>query len=184
MLAVPDFLWGLLLILVFGVLIPILPITGRIDPMLTFEPRTGFYLLESVLCGEWTASLDLVRHLLLPTLALALPLMAALARVLKNSLLEVMQQDYVMLARVKGYSRSRILWRVALRNAAIPALTLAGTGTVQGKTTLSGLVIAAVVQRDLPLIQGLVLTFAVLFIATNLLVDLAYTLVNPRVRQT
>ena len=195
-LAIPDFLWGLLFILVLGVLLPLLPISGRIDPTLDFDPATGFYLAEALARLHWPALADLVRHILLPALALALPLAAALTRVLKGSLIEVMNQDYVTLVRVKGYSRARILWRVALRNALIPTVTLAGVqfsflvgGTVLIEYIFSypgigNLAIAAVNQRDLPLIQGLVLTFAVLFILTNLIVDMAYSVLNPKVRQS
>lgn len=195
-LAIPDFLWGLLFILVLGVLLPLLPISGRIDPTLDFNPATGFYLAEALVRLRWTALADLMRHILLPALALALPLAAALTRVLKGSLIEAMNQDYVMLVRVKGYSRARTLWRVALRNALIPTVTLTGVqfsfligGTVLIEYIFSypgigNLAIAAVSQRDLPLIQGLVLTFAVLFILANLIVDMTYSVLNPKVRQS
>jgi peptide/nickel transport system permease protein len=193
-LAIPDFLWALLFVLLLGVLFPVLPISGRIDPGAGFEPHTGFYLLEALMTGQLTAARALLAHLVLPAFALALPLAAGIARVLKSSLIEAMHQDYVILARVKGYSRARTLWRVALRNAMIPAVTLTGVqftflvgGTVLIEYIFSypgigNLAIGAVIQRDLPLIQGLVLTFACLFIATNLLVDLSYTLLNPKVR--
>ena len=195
-LAIPDFLWGLLFVLVLGVLLPVLPISGRIDPTLDFNPATGFYLAEALLRLRWDAFADLMKHILLPAFALALPLAAALTRVLKGSLIDAMNQDYVTLVRVKGYSRARILWRVALRNALIPTVTLTGVqfsfligGTVLIEYIFSypgigNLAIAAVNQRDLPLIQGLVLTFAVLFILTNLLVDMAYSVLDPRVRQS
>ena len=195
-LAIPDFLWGLLFILVLGVLLPVLPISGRLDPTLDFAPATGFYLAEAVLRLRGDVVIDLAKHILLPAMALALPLAAALTRVLKGSLIDAMNQDYVMLARVKGYSTARILWRVALRNALIPTVTLTGVqfsfligGTVLVEYLFSypgigNLAIAAVNQRDLPLIQGLVLTFAVLFILTNLLVDLTYTFLNPRMRHS
>ena len=191
--AIPDFLWGLLFILVLGVLLPVMPISGRVDPAIVFDPYTGFYLLEALLTGRIDVVGDLLRHILLPTLALALPLAAALTRVLKGSLIEAMNQDYVTLAQVKGYSRGRILWRIALRNALIPTVTLTGVqfsfligGTVLVEHIFSypgigNLAIAAVIQRDLPLIQGLVLTFGVLFILTNLLVDMSYSLLNPKV---
>jgi len=194
-LAIPDFLWGLLFVLVLGVLLPVLPISGRVDPTLDFSPASGFYLAEAFVRLQWIALADLLRHILLPALALALPLAAALTRVLKGSLIDAMNQDYVTLVRVKGYSRARILWRVALRNALIPTVTLTGVqfsflvgGTVLIEYIFSypgigNLAIAAVNQRDLPLIQGLVLTFAVLFILTNLAVDMAYSALNPKVRQ-
>ena len=195
-LAIPDFLWGLLFVLVLGVLLPVLPISGRIDPTLDFNPATGFYLAEALLRLRWDALADVMKHILLPAFALALPLAAALTRVLKGSLIDAMNQDYVTLVRVKGYSRARILWRVALRNALIPTVTLTGVqftfligGTVLIEYIFSypgigNLAIAAVNQRDLPLIQGLVLTFAVLFILSNLLVDMAYSVLNPRMRQS
>ncbi len=191
--AIPDFLWGLLFILVLGVLIPVLPISGRVDPAYVFDPHTGFYLIEALLTGQFSVFVDLLRHIVLPALALALPLTAALTRVLKSSLIDAMNQDYVTLVQVKGYSRSRILWRVALRNALMPTVTLTGVqfsfligGTVLIEHIFSypgigNLAIAAVIQRDLPLIQGLVLTFALLFILTNLMVDMSYSFLNPKV---
>lgn len=194
-LAIPDFLWGLLFILVLGVLLPWFPISGRIDPTLDFDPVTGFYLAEALLRLQWNVLGNLLSHIALPALALALPLTAALTRVLKGSLIDAMNQDYVILARVKGYSRTRTLWRVALRNALIPTVTLTGVqfsfligGTVLIEHLFSypgigNLAIAAVTQRDLPLIQGLILTFAILFILTNLVVDMTYGALNPRVRQ-
>jgi len=195
-LAIPDFLWALLFVLVLGVLLPWLPISGRIDPARDFNPATGFYLAEALLRLQWRALADLMRHILLPALALALPLAAALTRVLKGSLIDAMNQDYVTLVRVKGYSRARILWRVALRNALIPTVTLTGVqfsflvgGTVLIEYIFSypgigNLAIAAVNQRDLPLIQGLILAFALLFILANLAVDMTYSLLNPKVRQS
>ena len=195
-LAIPDFLWGLLFILVLGVLLPWFPISGRIDPTFDFNPVTGFYLVEALVRLRWDALGNLLHHIALPALALALPLTATLTRVLKGSLIDAMNQDYVVLARVKGYSRTRTLWRVALRNALIPTVTLTGVqfsfligGTVLIEHIFSypgigNLAIAAVTQRDLPLIQGLILTFALLFILTNLVVDMTYGALNPRVRQS
>jgi peptide/nickel transport system permease protein len=194
-LAIPDFLWGLIFILVLGVLVPVLPISGRVDPTGAFDPATGFYVIEALLTLQFAALADLLKHIALPAAALALPLAAALTRVLKGSLADAMNQDYVTLARVKGYSRLRTLWRVALRNALIPTVTLTGVqfsfligGTVLIEHLFSypgigNLAIAAVIQRDLPLIQGLVLTFAVLFILTNLIVDMTYSALNPKVKQ-
>jgi peptide/nickel transport system permease protein len=192
-LAIPDFLWGLLFILVLGVLFPVLPVSGRIDPRTAFEPVTPFFLAEALLRGRLAVAGELLRHLVLPAVALALPLAAAIARVVKGSLAEAMNQDYVMLARAKGYPRARLVWRVALRNALVPAVTLTGVqftfligGTVLIETIFSypgigNLAIGAVIQRDLPLIQGLVLVFAGLFVAVNLAVDATVALLDPRV---
>ncbi|MEO5862821.1 MAG: ABC transporter permease [Burkholderiales bacterium] len=194
-LAIPDFLWGLIFILVLGVLFPIMPISGRVDPALEFNPATPFFFVESLLRGELRVLASLIYHLTLPALALALPLTAMIARVLKNSRNEAMNQDYIMLARVKGFTSRRIIWGEALRNALIPTIALTGVqftfllgGTVLIEYIYSfpgigSMAIGAVLQRDLPLIQGLVLTFAVLFVAINFLIDASYHWLNPRMRQ-
>src|SRR5262245_6013243 len=193
-LAMPDFLWGLTLILLFGVAIPLFAISGRVSPTLDLPFVTGFYLIESILRLRFDIFLDLMRHMLMPALALALPLAAVIAQLLKTSLKEAMLQDYVMLARTKGFSETRVLLSEALRNAVIPTLTLAGVqftfligGTVIVERLFSyeglgNMAIDAVINRDLPLIQGIVLIFALLFVAINLLVDLSYALLNPRLR--
>ena len=193
-LAMPDFLWGLTLMLLFGVAFPIFAISGRVSPTLDLPFVSGFYLIESIMRLRVDIFLDLMRHMLMPALALALPLAAVIAQLLKTSLKEAMQQDYVMLARTKGFSETRVLLSEALRNAVIPTLTLAGVqftfligGTVIVERLFSfeglgNMAIDAVINRDLPLIQGIVLVFALLFVAINLLVDLSYALLNPRLR--
>jgi peptide/nickel transport system permease protein len=193
-LAMPDFLWGLTLILLFGVAIPLFAISGRVSPTLDLPFVSGFYLIESILRLRFDIFLDLMRHMLMPALALALPLAAVIAQLLKTSLKEAMQQDYVMLARTKGFSETRVLLSEALRNAVIPTLTLAGVqftfligGTVIVERLFSyeglgNMAIDAVINRDLPLIQGIVLVFALIFVAINLLVDLSYAVLNPRLR--
>jgi ABC-type dipeptide/oligopeptide/nickel transport system permease component len=193
-LAIPDFLWGLLFILVLGVLVPVLPISGRLDPTLEFAAKTQFLLLESLLRGQLRVFGSLLSHIVLPATALALPLAAMIARVLKNSLQEVMTQDYITLARVKGFTERHVIWREALRPALVPSVALTGVqftflvgGTVLIEYIFSypgigNMAIGAVIQRDLPLIQGLVLTFSVLFIAIGLLIDACVSLLNPRVR--
>lgn len=194
MIAVPDFLWALLLILFFGVLIPVLPVSGRLDPTLAVEFDTGFYLAESVVRGGLAVAGVLLKHMALPVLALGLPLAAVISRVLKSSLLEAVDQDYILLARVKGFGEARILTRHALPNALIPAVTLSGVQFMflLGGTVLIELIFAypgignmavrAVINRDLPLIQGITLTFAILFILLNFAIDATYALLNPRVR--
>ena len=192
--AIPDFLWGLLGILVFGVVLPLLPVFGLMDSDLRFEARSGFVIGESLLRGRFDVFASVLWHLLLPTAALALPLAAMTARVLKASLAEVLAQDYILIARVKGFSPWQVLLREALRNALSPALTLAGVqftfligGTVLieklfGLPGLGNLAIDAVTSRDLPLIQGIVLVFALIFIAVNLIVDALNSALNPRLR--
>jgi len=171
-----------------------LPISGRISHAISFDAVTNFYLIESLLRLRFDVLGSVLLHMLLPALSLALPLAAIISRVLKTSLNEAMTQDYVQLARVKGFSRLRIVAREALRNALVPTVTLTGVqftflvgGTVLVEKIFSypgigNMAIDAVINRDLPLIQGLVLTFAVLFIAINLAVDMSYALLNPRMR--
>jgi ABC-type dipeptide/oligopeptide/nickel transport system permease component len=193
-LAIPDFLWALLFILLLGVAIPIMPISGRLDFNTEFRPLTEFYLVESLVRGELGIFGSVLLHMILPAAALALPLTAIIARVLKSSINEVMTQDYIMMARAKGYDRRRIVVREALRNALIPTVTLTGVqftflvgGTVLIERIfaypgLGNMAVDAVINRDLPLIQGIVLTFAVMFLVINLLVDLTYAILNPRLR--
>jgi len=194
LLAIPDFLWALILLLLFGVLIPWLPITGRIDPEIDAGFHSNFYLLESLLTGRFDIANALLHHMILPALALALPFSALVARILKASLAEAEDQDYAQIARARGFSRPKILLGEVFPNALIPTVALGGVqvtlllgGTVLVERIFSyegigNMAIDAVINRDFPLIQGLVLTFAVLFIALNLAVDFVVTLLDPRLR--
>lgn len=193
-LAIPEFLWAMLLILAFAVLMPVFPISGRIDPMRATVFTTQFYLFESIAKGEFALAGELLAHLALPAIALALPLVAVIARVLKSSLQEVMVQDYILLARVKGFSDLRILVREALPNALLPTITLTGVhfiflvgGTVLVELIFSypgigNMLFGAASNRDLPLIQGVTIVFALVFILLNIAIELTYALVNPRLR--
>jgi len=192
--SIPDFLWGLIFILLFGVLLPWLPISGRLDPLLSQAAGTGFILLRNLLDGRLDIVGSILTHMLAPALALALPVAAMLSRVLKASMQEALASDYVMLARLKGLGARRVLLYEALPNAVTPTLSLSAVqfafllgGTVLIERLFSypgigSLAISAVVGRDLPLIQAVVLTFAVLFITINLLVDGLVVLLNPRLR--
>jgi peptide/nickel transport system permease protein len=192
LLAVPDFVWALALVLVLGVFLGVLPTSGRINPGIDEGFVTPFYLFESLFQLKFSAAGDVMAHMAMPVLALALPLAAVITRVLKEALLEAMVQDYVLLARLKGMSELRLIFQEALRNAIGPTLALTG---VQFTFLIGGTVIVerifaypgignmgvdAVINRDLPLIQGLVLVFGALFILVNIAVDLAATAFNPR----
>jgi peptide/nickel transport system permease protein len=193
-LAVPDFIWAFLLVLVFGVFWPVLPLSGRIDPGLGAVFATPFYWLESLLTLRFSVFLDVSRHMLMPTLALGLPLAAIITRVLKESLREAMLQDYVLLARLKGKSELRLVLQEALRNAVAPTIALTGVqftfligGTVIVERIfaypgIGNMAVDAVINRDLPLIQGLTLVFGALFILVNISVDLLAVATNPRLR--
>ncbi|HEV7414952.1 MAG TPA: ABC transporter permease [Tianweitania sediminis] len=194
LLAIPEFVWALALVLVLGVAFPMLPLSGRINPSLSTDFRTGFYLFEAILTLRFDLAGDLLRHMAMPVLALSLPLAGIIARVLREALSEAMMQDYVTLARVKGMSELRLVWSEALRNAIGPTLALTGVqftfligGTVIVEKIFSypglgNMAIDAVINRDFPLIQGLVLMFGVIFILINLVVDFAVVAVNPRLR--
>jgi ABC-type dipeptide/oligopeptide/nickel transport system permease component len=194
MLAVPDFIWALALVLLFAVAIPVLPLTGRIDPALAEGFATRFYLTESVLTGRFADAGNILSHMAMPALALALPLAAVIVRLLKQSLKEAMMQDYVLLARIKGFRELHLVLQEALRNAVGPTLALTGVqftfligGTVIVERIfaypgIGNLAIDAVINRDFPLIQGLVLLFGLIFILVNMGVDLAVAALNPRLR--
>ncbi len=193
-LSIPDFLWGLIFILLFGVLMPVFHISGRVSPALQLPFSTNFYLFESVLRLRFDLWLDIVSHMFMPALALAIPLAAIIGQLLKQSLKETMHLDYVTLARTKGYGENHVILREALPNAILPTLTLVGVqftfligGTVIIERLFSyeglgNMAIDAVINRDLPLIQGIVILFAVIFTGVNLLVDLCYAALNPRLR--
>ena len=137
---------------------------------------------------------DLLAHMLMPAVALSIPLAAIISQLLKQSLKETMHLDYVTLSRTKGYSENHVILREALPNAVLPTLTLVGVqftfligGTVIIERLFSyeglgNMAIDAVINRDLPLIQGIVILFALIFTLVNLLVDLTYTLLNPKLR--
>lgn len=193
-LSIPDFLWGLILILLFGVLWPVFHISGRISPSLDIDFTTNFYLFEALLRLRFDVLADLAAHMFMPAVSLAIPLAAIIAQLLKQSLKETMHLDYVTLARTKGYSEVKVITREALPNAILPTLTLVGVqftfligGTVIIERLFSyeglgNMAIDAVINRDLPLIQGIVILFALIFTMVNLVVDMLYVVLNPKLR--
>ncbi len=193
-LSVPDFLWGLALILLFGVLWPIFQISGRVSPRLELPFTSQFYLFESILRLRFDITADLLGHMFMPALALALPLAAIISQLLKQSLKEPVNLDYSVLARTKGYSETKVILSEALPNSILPTLTLVGVqftfligGTVIIERLFSyeglgNMAIDAVINRDLPLIQGIVILFAILFTFINLAVDMTYAFLNPKLR--
>ncbi len=193
-LSIPDFLWGLLFVLFLGVFWHFLPISGRIGSIYTVETITGFFLLDTILRVDFGKFLSALSHLILPAFSLALPLTAIVIRVIKSSLLEVIKEDYILLARVKGLSERVVIFLHSLRNALIPTITIVGVqfGFLMGGTVLveiiyswpglGKLAVTAIITRDLPLIQGVVLVLAFIFVIVNLVVDILYTFMNPKIR--
>lgn len=196
MLSIPSFLWGILLIIGFGVLIPVLPFMGRLDPSFSISAVTGFTLVDTALAGRPDAFWDAFKHLVLPALALALSFSPIIARVLRSSLLEVATEPYVAVARLRGVSERRILWLHMLKNAAIPTLTLLGVqfGFLFGGTLLieiifsfpglGNLMVQAIKNFDLPLIQGVALVFCFVVLGVNFCVDALYSVLNPKLRES
>jgi peptide/nickel transport system permease protein len=191
--SMPAFWFGILLILIFSVRLGWLPVQGRIDYTAGLQEVTGFYVLDSILTGNRAALVSSVRHLLLPSLTLGAAVAAVVARVLRSSLLESLRSDYVKLARAKGANEATAVLKHALRNALIPTVTVVGlqvgvllggnmiVETVFGWPGLGRLVVDAIFNRDFPLVQGAVMVYAFTFVAANLIVDILYTYLNPKI---
>ena len=194
LLSIPEFLWGLILLFAFGVAIQLLPFTGRLSPGFVRPGITGFLLLDTLLIARPDMFYDALEHMVLPALALGLAFSPALMRVLRSSLLDVYHEDYIEQARLRGISENRILVRHALKNAALPTLTLAGVqfGILFGGTLLveiiysypglGNLMVDAVHNADLPIIQAVGLTYCVVVLLINTGVDSLYLVLNPRLR--
>jgi len=172
--SVPAFVIGYLLIMVLSVWANLLPVQGYVSPFI--DP------LESL------------KHLILPSLALAMVFIALIARIARSSVLEVLGEDFIRTARAKGNSEKRLLWRHALPNAAVPIVTVIGLGiallisgvvvteSVFNLPGIGRLTIDAILARDYPVVQGLILFFSLIYVGVNLLIDIAYVIVDPRIR--
>ncbi|WP_114943126.1 ABC transporter permease subunit [Microvirga calopogonii] len=194
--SMPIFWWGLILILLFSVQLGITPVSGRIDVLYYIEPVTGFLLIDTLLSDEPEAFWSAVNHLILPTIVLGTVPLAVIARMTRSAMLEVLGEDYIRTAKAKGLPRFRIIALHALRNALIPVVTVIGlqvgvlfTGAILTETIFSwpGVgkwLIEAIFRRDYPVLQGGALLLGVVVMSVNLLVDLAYGLINPRIRHT
>ena len=191
--SMPSFWLGIVLILIFGVWLQWLPVQGRIDPDIDLEVITGFYALDSILTQNWEALKSTIEHLILPSITLGAAVAAIVARVLRSSMLETLRTDYVQLARAKGAPEGRVVRKHALRNALIPTVTVVGlqlgvllggnmiVETVFGWPGLGRMVVEAIFNRDFPLVQGAVMVYAFTFVIANLVVDVLYTYLNPKI---
>jgi peptide/nickel transport system permease protein len=192
--SLPNFWLGIMLIYFFGGQLNLLPVAGRIDYGIQVQPITRLYLVDSLLTGNLPAFWSAFKHILMPAVTLGTSLAAIVTRITRSSILEVMRQDYVTTARAKGLSERSVIWRHILRNAMITILTILGlqlgallngsviTETVFSYPGIGDLLIQAISLRDYKLAQGLILFFAVMYFTVNLLVDLLYTLVDPRIK--
>lgn len=193
--SVPSFYLGILLQLAFFVYLRWIPGSGRIDPFIAIPPRiTGLYVLDSLITRNWPALVSSIKHLILPATTLALGTLAVVARTVRSSMLEVSSQDYIKTAKAQGVSENEINYRYALRNALIPVVSLSGlmigallTGTVYIETIFSwpGMgryVVKSIFALDFPAIMGFTVLTALIFVTANLIVDLLYAFIDPRIR--
>jgi peptide/nickel transport system permease protein len=192
--SMPIFWLGIMLILLFAWLLGWFPISGRLDLTVDLVRSTNFVVIDAIATRNWAALGDGLRHLVLPAVTLSTVPLAIIARMTRSSLLEVLRQDYVRTARAKGLAERRVVVGHALRNASIPVITVIGlnVGSLLGGAILTEtifawpgvgrMVVDAIFARDYPLVQGAVLVIALVFVMVNLMVDLVYAYLDPRIR--
>ena len=193
--SMPIFWWGLLLIMFVAVTLGWTPVSGRIDLIkYYFDQPTGFMVIDAALSDQPGAVVDALRHLILPAIVLGTVPLGVIARMTRSSMLEVLSEDYVRTARAKGLSPLRVIGLHALRNALLPVVTVIGlsisglmAGAVLTETIFSwpGVgkwLIESIGRRDYPALQGGVLLVSTAVITVNLIVDLLYGAINPRIR--
>ena len=192
--SIPVFVLGLALAVIFGVALGWLPTLGRIDAHFRFDSITGFLLIDTLLAGRPDYFVDAVRHLILPSIALGSIPLAIITRITRASVIEVANEDYVRTARAKGLAGKKVDQRHVMRNAWLPVTTVIGlqVGSLLGGAVLTETVfvwngvgrwvVDAIENHDYPIIQSTILVFAAFFLIVNLLVDIGYAFLNPRIR--
>ncbi len=199
--SMPIFWWGLILIIIFSVGLGLTPVAGRISMMFDFDTITGFYLIDTLINTElieeegFAPFVSSLSHLILPAIAMGTIPMAIIARMTRSSLLEVLHEEYIKVAKAKGLSPFRVVVVHALKNALIPIVTIAGlmfgtmiTGAILTETIFSwpGIgkwLVASINARDYPVIQSGVLIIASMVVVINASVDLLYQYINPTLRK-
>lgn len=192
--SMPIFWLGLMEIMLFAVMLQWLPAGGRLSSNIEITPITNLYLVDSLLTKNLEGFKDAFQHIILPAVALATIPMGIIARMTRSSMLDVLQEDYVRTAKAKGLGKGLVLFRHALKNAALPVVTIIG---LQMGTLLAGAVLTetifswpgigrwvydAILGRDYPIVQGGTLVIALVFVGVNFLVDIMYALLDPRIR--
>ncbi len=192
--SMPIFWLGILLIILFSGTLGWLPAQGRIETLLRSENVTGLYLIDSLIEGDMESFGSAFKHLILPSAALAMYSMAIIARMTRSTMLETLSQDYIRTARAKGISEFKVIRKHALSNALIPIVTVIGIqlGYLMGGAVLTETVFAwpgigkytveAIMKSDFPIIQGVVLLVAFIFVMMNLIVDIIYAFLDPRIK--
>jgi ABC-type dipeptide/oligopeptide/nickel transport system permease component len=194
LLSIPEFIWALFFILLFGVVLGALPFTGRLSPEFQRPMVTGFLLLDSLLVGRVDIFWDALKHMILPAFALGIAFSPTIMRVLRSSLLDVYRDDYIQQARLRGLSEGRVLMRHGLKNAILPTLSLMGVqfGFLFGGTLLveviysypglGNLMVESVRNADLPIIQAVGLMYCTVVLIINTGVDALSLALNPKLR--
>lgn len=192
--SIPVFVLALVLVYIFAVQLGWLPSQGRLDARAGFEPITGFLIIDTIIAGRFDLTLDALQHLILPAIALGSIPLAIIARITRASVLDVNNEDYVRTARAKGLKEKRVDARHIMRNAWLPVVTVIGlqvggllagavlTETVFAWPGVGRYVVDAIQNRDYLIIQSSILIFALIFLVVNLLVDISYAYLNPRIR--
>jgi peptide/nickel transport system permease protein len=192
--SIPIFVLGLLLIFFVGVELGWLPFVGRLSVSISLERITGMHTVDAILTGNWRALGNALQHLILPAITLMTIPLAVIARITRSAMLEVLNQDYIRTARAKGLRESTVIRLHALRNALLPVVTIIGlqlgallSGAVLTETIFSWPGIGkwlfdSIVARDYPIVQSVTLLIALIYVFVNLIVDVLYTVVDPRVR--
>lgn len=191
--SMPIFWLGLMLIMLFAVTLDWLPSGGRLGPKIELETKTNFLILDSLLSGNWKALWDVLKHLAMPVMALATIPTAIIARMTRSSMLDVLQEDYIRTAHAKGLRERVVLYRHALKNAFLPVITIIGlqTGILLAGAILTETIFSwpgigkwvydAILGRDYTVVQGGTFLIAVVFVFVNLLVDISYAFLDPRI---
>jgi peptide/nickel transport system permease protein len=192
--SIPIFFLAIVLKYVFAVQLGWLPTVGRVSVLIDLEHPTNFYLLDAIIAGDPEALWDVIKHLMLPAIALGTIPLAVIARITRAAVLDVQNEDYVRTARAKGLPPRTVDRRHIFRNALLPISTIIGlqtglllsgavlTETVFAWPGMGSWLVGAIEDRDYPVLQGGILFVALVFVLVNLLVDLSYALINPRIR--
>jgi len=192
--SIPIFWLGILLIMFFSGFLHLLPSGGRINVLLEPAHVTGFYMVDAILEGNTAAFRDAAAHIILPTLALGMYSMAIITRMTRSTMLETLGQDYIRTGRAKGLTETKVIGKHALRNSLIPVVTVIGLqfGALLGGALLTESVFSwpgigkftvdSIMKSDFPVVQGIVLLVAVIFVMVNLGADLVYAFLDPRIK--
>jgi peptide/nickel transport system permease protein len=192
--SIPVFFLGIILKYVFAVQLGWLPTVGRIDVLIELEHPTNFYVIDALIAGDVNALWDVMKHLILPAIALGSIPLAIIARITRAAVLDVQNEDYVRTARAKGMPPAIVDRRHVLRNAMLPIVTIIGlqvgfllagavlTETVFAWPGIGTWLVDAIESRNYPVLQGGILFVALIFVVVNLLVDVSYAFLNPRIR--